>query len=379
MQNDTSIASQLVGRIMSVADCHKALEMMKYCFDCRLDVNVQTILQASFVKDVAIIVSETYAMLEKYYHDQWRNHISEYSKSYKATCERFRHSVHIPMLERNASDYYNNEILLENFLNKETSFLIIEAKNVSTIIWSDLYYSHLYAYTNEYTVASLQQDFNIIYGNLQEIINWNCKLSNKLDLSCAFKPIPKEEHFIAIAERVMPCKTFFNNKKIKPSNILKLLTCKIEINSALIFLESGSLSELLDQSDWIYFVTKWLAIKYDEVFDCLYRMKTYDDQDKNFLLTVLSGNKYKSVCPLDSNVRKMAQQLRNMCHYVKFNKIIDEHSTHHLGQSTYDFDKVVFTIMGNQQGYKGMKSLFNKMLCDLKVIDKFIDEVLCSV
>lgn len=71
--------------------------------------------------------------------------------------------------------------------------------------------------------------------------------------------------------------------------------------------------ELKKDTGWLCFLTKWLAIKYDEVFDSIENLLKYINNDDNILITSeLCDN---GIIMTNLTYRSVARNLRNMIHY----------------------------------------------------------------
>lgn len=374
-----SDATSMMGLVMSNADSHSALRMMEMCFDGNISDTQQIILQPSLIKDLALITYESYKMLDKHYPDI--KNVKQRWDEFSALCESYRHAVHIPNVKgieklKNEKRYKHQENVLTSYLKELYGLNIyIDVRDHRRhIIWSDLYYAHLYSYQKPIfaSAQSLSQDGNTIYQNQKLLLNLYYKMNPNFNLLDGFKPEPIDNDMKCDKVYILKEK-IFDSKKIKPSNILKLLLCKIEINVVFTFLQISSLSSLLTQSDWIYYITKWIAIKYDEILDCFKAIKEYDIDDFNIICA--SQCKTDQFYPPDANMRENAMLLRNTCHYIRYDKRIDDVSKTNNDVKQYDFFKSVFALIKINNDYDGMKALNENILSELHLIDTCIDNL----
>jgi len=82
---------------------------------------------------------------------------------------------------------------------------------------------------------------------------------------------------------------------------------------SLLFFVDAAFTNKWNESNWLYFVVRLIAIRYDEISDAIYKIATEFPHDESALfIKLLTRN---GIYPFPRNIRQVAKRLRNSIHY----------------------------------------------------------------
>jgi hypothetical protein len=124
--------------------------------------------------------------------------------------------------------------------------------------------------------------------------------------------------------------------------------------------------------EWICFATKWIAIKYDEIMDCINNLLQYiTTSEKEIIESYLK--KY-DVDILNMHLRNTAQSLRNMLHYSGNNYKITKSDTGKI-------DSNIFLMHASRAGirtWRGFISVQREMINNINKMEDCFRDIFSS-
>lgn len=153
------------------------------------------------------------------------------------------------------------------------------------------------------------------------------------------------------------------------NTVFRLLLTLSQISYGILLVECLIDKESTFKSDlWVCFLTKLLALKYDEAFDNISSLLTYSNAgDKTFVEDMLNLG---DIDINTLNVRQFAQGLRNTIHYqyIEFDMDLVEDNT------TASWIKAIYLSNSTFRTMKEFRKSSNYLLCELKLLQRALQK-----
>jgi hypothetical protein len=154
------------------------------------------------------------------------------------------------------------------------------------------------------------------------------------------------------------------------NTIFRLLLTLSQISYGILMVELLIDKESTFKYDlWVCYLTKMLALKYDEAFDNLISLLTYSDaKDITFIENILKSSDI-DICNLKA--RQFAQELRNTIHYqnIKFDIDLVEDST------TASWIKAIYLSNSTSRSMNEFREFSDNLLSELKLLQQALQNM----
>lgn len=290
-----------------------------------------------------------------------RNNVHTFSKN--GSYYKKAHSIINEMIKKykmNVPDKYY-------FLRNDISLVYMLKNNKKFLLGCDYFISHcIFESDNKIWSGERYKGFSeyissMIYGFAQETTDNNCYEGKFLIRNKNRSPIELFDY---------KSPDLFSRLPLEKATTFRLMLLLYQISFGLYLItEIIDFEETFKSEVWMFFLTKIMAIKYDEAYDNICSLLQHSS-NKMYLFEILKKN---GINIDDLKAREFARLLRNTIHYGN----IEYNSSKSCGNTSEDWIKTVYLSncgIGNIQEFRtNSKILFKESLMLQNAIQSILD------
>ncbi len=285
-----------------------------------------SLISPLFSQDMSVFVYEFIKFL-KYFNVPIKEYYEDFSEDFFNRLKVVRHNIHLyntkgsykekgmQIIYKQLFQFGLDKWHFLNFLKKDISIIYKIADTKKILLGTDYTSKHIFeenrttwsgkqrkqfAYEISYIITKLSQSIKLKFEQGDELPNMDILRTRPFQIE------------------LFDCKSsvIFSDlplSKITAFRILLILT-SISYASCIIEIHIDQ-SKVTKDIGWLCFLTKWIAIKYDEAFDSLQNLLKYIDEEEKTIINLKLKEYNIDLCKL--KYRSVARKLRNMLHYSK--------------------------------------------------------------
>ncbi|MCB2296047.1 hypothetical protein LGK95_21595 [Clostridium algoriphilum] len=338
------------------------------------DTNGNSFLVTKFITDISIFIYESITFINSIEDSPLKKELKKlYDESYYNNLKSIRNNIHLyntyGSYKDKADNIINNQLKEFNMEEKDwlypfrndTSLIYKITNNKGLILGTDYLYKH---YIFEVNGLEWTEEETKNYAST------SAKILTVLSTKVAKIKVP----IISIKNRDMHIEFFdykseelFKNIDIEHSTTLRLILILTELSYISILVDDILNTENLHtiNINWMLFLGKYVATKYDEALDSIENSLKYSN-DKIFLRKLFNNNNNKSL-----DLRKFGQNLRNMLHFG----LLDIKKQEYDGISKLELTEL-YLSKTNTDNVEEFITKYSLMRNDMKIIESKIRDAL---